>query len=221
MKHIKKFNESIKEDQESEILDIVSDLMDDGKLTIIEDRNNETSISFMYELYKPNEPITDLGDYSELLNHKKELYSFYEELSVCIKRLNQYGYEWAIETEEDTTYLTTFYKDSNPTLRDAFGRLDHVFINAPLLKQVLKRDYKLDYLSHYYVEKDYRRNAYFNISVSGELNDTLWEKLSNDISSLTRNTYDNKQEKFVRNMSKSEYKQDDTKAFNIRVEIAD
>lgn len=220
MKHLRKFNESV--EQKDDILSIFAQLIDDEILYYMEG-DNETSLTFTSELYRPDDVITDLNQFEAFLQHKKDVFSFYEEIEVYLKRLENEGYYWSFEVEEDISYLNVYFKNINLTLDNAFGPKNHIGLDAPVLKSVLKRDYNLTYHSNSYTKAEkgyYGSNAYFNIYVSGDI-EKVWNKLKKDIESLTKEWSAGRKEKFVKDVSKSTYKEysDNSDRHIIKVEV--
>jgi hypothetical protein len=192
MKHLKKFNENINKNvQKEEILDILSYMLDEPNFYLNErdEEENKINLSFTYEQYKPIEPINLTSDYEDFIKYKTEVVEFYQSFLSSLKRFTEYGYEWAFETDDDVFYLTVFYKDNIQNLIDAFNYSN---INAPILKNVLKRDYNLNLLSHNYIAATsgyYGKNAYFIISVNGNIDDYTWNRLSHDLISLKKKKF--------------------------------
>ena len=67
-------------------------------------------------------------------------------LRVALLRLERLGYKWGFRFLDELYEIKAFYKDSNPTLTDAFGGLYNMGnIDTNIMKEVLKRDYNLDF----------------------------------------------------------------------------
>jgi hypothetical protein len=210
---IKRFDEQVSliDDQKQEILEIFLDMLDDEE--IMEDSDNDQFIHFSIYVDEPT-TMHDISDVDETINIYNNFQNKLENLKMQLNRLSDLNYLWEIEIEGTQINLIVWYNDLEPTIKNAFGTKDRLFINTPIIKKVLKDDYNLTYLGYEHAKGTdgrYGSNPHFDIYVQENISDDVISKIEKEIKSIEKQTGPNYIEKPFIKVSKMKYNSYDKK----------
>jgi hypothetical protein len=198
MKHIKNWNKIFESDlplekyiknQQDVIEDIFLEDIDQGICEVEKEEERYFLITYTFEKGEDFGDINGLKGYIKSLDVKKSLL---ERLEYNIKRLEQLGFEWKVETDVENEYLNfvVFYKKKEYTLTDAFGGEKRMsFVDDSVMKKVMKEKYGLHYINHRYEKATtgyYGKNDTFTLYFKGKITDENFEKIQKDLSQLKK-----------------------------------
>jgi hypothetical protein len=195
MKYLRKIFESSKEDQIEEIETVFYQWLDkkftdkgeeyaDAEVT-----EHNTHLTITIYNYESNRNPNDLKEFDESLKEKEQTLSLMKSIRVALTRLDYYEFKWGINIDEEQNFhIKVFFKETKLTLQDCFGGIYHMRrIDENIMKEVLKKDYNINYLSCDFspsTQGYYGKRAYFLIYLKDPI--TQDNKIFDDLKNLKR-----------------------------------